>query len=71
MYIRVLIYLCVRVFREVWPENDIFGSSTMEPDEEFAVMRTIFLADIGGENIGEFVQKLIDDIMISTYKTNL
>lgn len=42
------------IYREVWPENDIFGAISMQPDEEFTVMRTIFMADIGAESLGEF-----------------
>lgn len=41
--------------REVWPENDSFGSAFMAPEEEFMAMRDIFLADIQGKCIACFV----------------
>ncbi|XP_045461506.1 protein timeless homolog isoform X2 [Harmonia axyridis] len=37
----------LRAAREVWPENDSFGSQGMSPEEEFAALRDIFLADLG------------------------
>jgi hypothetical protein len=36
-------------FREVWPENDSFGSANMAPEEEFIAIRDIFMADIQSE----------------------
>lgn len=41
--------LNVICFREVWPENDCFGSSNMSTEEEFLALRDIFYADLGGE----------------------
>lgn len=41
--------LNVICFREVWPENDCFGSHNMSPEEEFLALRDIFYADLGGE----------------------
>ncbi|KAK9879047.1 hypothetical protein WA026_003863 [Henosepilachna vigintioctopunctata] len=39
----------LRAAREVWPENDCFGSNHMSPEEEFIALRDIFLANLGGE----------------------
>lgn len=36
----------MRAAREVWPENDVFGSAHMAPEEEFAALREVFFADI-------------------------
>lgn len=36
----------MRAAREVWPENDVFGSSHMAPEEEFSALREVFFADI-------------------------
>ncbi|KAH1021930.1 hypothetical protein HUJ04_011414, partial [Dendroctonus ponderosae] len=33
--------------KEVWPENDSFGSPNMAPEEEFLALRDIFFADLG------------------------
>ncbi|KAK9703341.1 hypothetical protein QE152_g29405 [Popillia japonica] len=38
----------LRASREVWPENDCFGSNNMPPEEEFLALRDIFFADLGG-----------------------
>uniref|UniRef100_A0AAR5P976 Timeless N-terminal domain-containing protein n=1 Tax=Dendroctonus ponderosae TaxID=77166 RepID=A0AAR5P976_DENPD len=38
----------LRAAREVWPENDSFGSPNMAPEEEFLALRDIFFADLGG-----------------------
>ncbi|XP_074037876.1 circadian regulator timeout [Leptinotarsa decemlineata] len=37
----------IRAAREVWPENDSFGSSTITPEEEFLALREIFFAELG------------------------
>ncbi|CAH1127073.1 unnamed protein product [Ceutorhynchus assimilis] len=37
----------LRAAREVWPENDSFGSPNMAPEEEFLALRDIFYADLG------------------------
>ncbi|XP_011499954.1 PREDICTED: protein timeless homolog [Ceratosolen solmsi marchali] len=37
----------LRSAREVWPENDSFGKADMAVEEEFLVLREIFLADLG------------------------
>ncbi|KAK7576619.1 hypothetical protein V9T40_012905 [Parthenolecanium corni] len=37
----------LRASREVWPENDCFGSENMSVSEECAALKEIFLADIG------------------------
>lgn len=37
----------LRAAREVWPENDCFGSNNMAPEEEFLALRDIFFADLG------------------------
>ncbi|XP_052126386.1 protein timeless homolog [Frankliniella occidentalis] len=36
----------MRAAREVWPENEVFGSAHMAPEEEFAALREVFFADI-------------------------
>ncbi|XP_033230286.1 protein timeless homolog [Belonocnema kinseyi] len=36
-----------RAAREVWPENDSFGSANMLVEEEFLALREIFFADLG------------------------
>lgn len=41
-------------FREVWPEQNIFGSSEVTSEEELALLKTIFFADIGAESLGKF-----------------
>lgn len=38
--------------REVWPEDDCFGSLTAAPEEELMLLRDIFLANLGP---GEFI----------------
>ncbi|KAK5650484.1 hypothetical protein RI129_001513 [Pyrocoelia pectoralis] len=40
----------LRASREVWPENDCFGSSNLAPEEELMVLQDIFLANIGETN---------------------
>lgn len=35
--------------REVWPENDSFGSANITSGEEFLALREIFFADLGGK----------------------
>ncbi|XP_018561954.1 protein timeless homolog [Anoplophora glabripennis] len=40
----------LRAAREVWPENDSFGSNNMAPEEEFLALRDIFFADLGENN---------------------
>lgn len=39
----------VSLRREVWPENDSFGSADITTEEEFLALREIFFADLGGE----------------------
>lgn len=39
-------------YREVWPEDDCFGSLTAAPEEELMLLRDIFLANLGP---GEFI----------------
>nr|CAI5845784.1 unnamed protein product [Callosobruchus analis] len=39
----------LRAAREVWPENDCFGSSNMAAEEEFLALRDIFFADLGDD----------------------
>ncbi|XP_017753046.1 PREDICTED: protein timeless homolog [Eufriesea mexicana] len=39
----------IRAAREVWPENDCFGSAVITPEEEFLALREVFFADLGGE----------------------
>lgn len=36
-----------RSARDVWPENDCFGSANMPVEEEFLALREIFFADLG------------------------
>ncbi|XP_053153417.1 protein timeless homolog [Hemicordylus capensis] len=36
----------LRSAREVWPEGDIFGSSTSEPDEEIELLKQILFANL-------------------------
>lgn len=36
-----------RAARDVWPENDCFGSVNMPVEEEFLALREIFFADLG------------------------
>lgn len=38
--------------REVWPEDDCFGSLTAAPEEELMLLRDIFLTNLGP---GEFI----------------
>ncbi|KAJ3665888.1 hypothetical protein Zmor_001353 [Zophobas morio] len=40
----------LRAAREVWPENNCFGSNNMAPEEEFLALRDIFFADLGGKS---------------------
>nr|CAH7762046.1 unnamed protein product [Callosobruchus chinensis] len=40
----------LRAAREVWPENDCFGSSNMAAEEEFLALRDIFFADLGEDS---------------------
>ncbi|XP_043579591.1 protein timeless homolog [Bombus pyrosoma] len=37
----------IRAAREVWPENDSFGSANITSGEEFLALREIFFADLG------------------------
>ncbi|XP_043529522.1 protein timeless homolog isoform X2 [Frieseomelitta varia] len=37
----------IRAAREVWPENDSFGSANITTEEEFLALREIFFADLG------------------------
>nr|XP_022919507.1 protein timeless homolog [Onthophagus taurus] len=37
----------LRAAREVWPENDSFGSNNMAPEEEFLALKDVFFADLG------------------------
>ncbi|XP_058798651.1 protein timeless homolog isoform X2 [Phymastichus coffea] len=37
----------LRAARDVWPENESFGKANIPVDEEFLVLREIFLADLG------------------------
>ncbi|KAJ8921929.1 hypothetical protein NQ315_008563 [Exocentrus adspersus] len=37
----------LRAAREVWPENDSFGSNNMAPEEEFLALRDIFFCRLG------------------------
>ncbi|EEZ99220.1 protein timeless homolog isoform X1 [Tribolium castaneum] len=39
----------LRAAREVWPENNCFGSNNMAPEEEFLALRDIFFADLGDD----------------------
>ncbi|KAG5899963.1 hypothetical protein JTB14_034534 [Gonioctena quinquepunctata] len=39
----------MRAAREVWPENDSFGSSNITPEEEFLALREIYFAELGNE----------------------
>lgn len=39
----------MRASREVWPENNYFGSENMATEEEFLAIREIFFADLGEE----------------------
>ncbi|XP_060524214.1 protein timeless homolog isoform X2 [Cylas formicarius] len=41
----------LRAAREVWPENDSFGSDNMAPEEEFLALRDVFYADLGENEI--------------------
>lgn len=45
------ISLCRLFCREVWPENNCFGSNNMAPEEEFLALRDIFFADLGGKSL--------------------
>ncbi|XP_066471132.1 protein timeless homolog [Tiliqua scincoides] len=36
----------LRSAREVWPEGDVFGSPTLDPDEEMELLRQIFFATL-------------------------
>ncbi|CAH1773613.1 unnamed protein product [Owenia fusiformis] len=35
-----------RAAREVWPENDEFGSADMSPEDEFMALREVFMANL-------------------------
>ncbi|KAF6207220.1 hypothetical protein GE061_018460 [Apolygus lucorum] len=37
----------LRASREVWPENDTFGTNSADPAEELEILKDIFLADLG------------------------
>ncbi|CAG9855567.1 unnamed protein product [Phyllotreta striolata] len=39
----------IRAAREVWPENNYFGSDNMTTEEEFLAMKEMFFADLGEE----------------------
>lgn len=34
-------------YREVWPEDDCFGSLTAAPEDELMLLREIFFTDLG------------------------
>lgn len=34
------------LFREVWPEGDVFGSADVEPDEELELLKQILHANL-------------------------
>ncbi|XP_050308820.1 protein timeless homolog [Anthonomus grandis grandis] len=51
----------LRAAREIWPENDSFGSPNMAPEEEFLALRDIFFADLG-ENTKEAQPNESDDV---------
>ncbi|XP_066149968.1 protein timeless homolog isoform X2 [Euwallacea fornicatus] len=50
----------LRAAREVWPENDSFGSSNMAPEEEFLALRDVFFADLG-ENLKTLEPLQVDE----------
>jgi len=35
------------MFREVWPEDNYFGNSGLNSDEELDIFKQIFYADLG------------------------
>uniref|UniRef100_A0A0A9ZGA5 Timeless N-terminal domain-containing protein n=2 Tax=Lygus hesperus TaxID=30085 RepID=A0A0A9ZGA5_LYGHE len=40
----------LRASREVWPENDTFGTNSADTAEELEILKDIFLADLGNGN---------------------
>jgi hypothetical protein len=34
------------IYREVWPEDDVFGSISCPPEEELLILREIFLTSV-------------------------
>lgn len=38
--------LLLVLFREVWPEGDVFGSADVEPDEELELLKQILHANL-------------------------
>ena len=51
--------LLLRSAREVWPENDCFGSSTSAPEDELLLLREVFMTDL---QYGKFIIKNIQKI---------
>ncbi|MEE6471539.1 hypothetical protein FKM82_009297 [Ascaphus truei] len=43
----------LRSAREVWPEGDVFGSTELEPEEEFELLKQILLADLPRKTLAE------------------
>lgn len=39
------------MFREVWPEGDVFGSSDVEPEEELDLLKQIFNANLPSNHL--------------------
>ena len=37
------------LFREVWPDGDVFGAADIAPEDEFMALREIHFTDLNGE----------------------
>lgn len=38
------------VYREVWPEGEVFGAADIEPEEEFMALREIHFTNLNGKS---------------------
>lgn len=60
-YILYIVYVYIKIyfgytyiFREVWPEDDCFGSPNSTPEDELLLLREIFFTDLGGGKFCRF-----------------
>ncbi|KAJ8982321.1 hypothetical protein NQ317_006666 [Molorchus minor] len=79
-YLRQTTFLCLFLMcslsrREVWPENDSFGSDNMTPEEEFLALRDIFFADLGDwdgyQLFGRYLEVKINNALLKLHKNGL
>lgn len=64
--------ILLRSAREIWPENDLFGSSTAQPEDELFLLRDIFISNLkSGEYSKHFKlkKKNIQKISSCKYKS--